>query len=121
MKHRNRVWVHLSADGTKVIKIFKKYPLTGVGAAINLNIAQWPRKDAVESIRQQVFERANNECQRCGKPVTWSTMHMDERIARGDGGEISLANCWALCYDCHEGRSDSEHGERRLRFGEYNG
>src|SRR5882672_1978935 len=48
---------------------------------------EWPRTDAVRSIRQQVYER-DKECQRCGKPLTWATGHLDEKVSRGEGGEI---------------------------------
>ena len=81
-------------------------------------VRELPKKEAVETLRRQVFQRAEGLCQRCGHPVTWQTMHMDERKARGEGGEQSMENCWALCYDCHIGREDAEHGNRRLRFNE---
>jgi 5-methylcytosine-specific restriction endonuclease McrA len=68
---------------------------------------------AIFDLRQQVYDRAKGQCERCGKNLTWKQMHMDERVSRGQGGILSLGNCWCLCADCHILRPESEHGERR--------
>lgn len=78
-------------------------------------VVEYPRSDAVADIRRQVFERANGECQRCGRTLTWGMMHMHETTNRGQGGEISIDNCEALCFDCHEG-PDGAHGNRLPKF-----
>ena len=113
MNRRHRVFVELDPATGKPTRIIKRVDYKMDGPAP----IEWPRTDAVRSIRQQVYER-DKECQRCGKPLTWKTGHMDEKISKGDGGEVSLANCWMLCFDCHEGTPTSEHGARRLMFGE---
>jgi len=105
---RQRCLVELGADG-QPIKIFKHR----WQAARCENVGEWPRADAVFVIRQQVFKRANGLCERCGARLTWKTMQMDEKVSKGEGGLVSLDNCWALCYGCHQGNRDSEHGERR--------
>lgn len=106
---RNRCFVELK-DG-KCVRIFRNPAdarLSGV------EVFEWARKDATGSIRQQVYDRAQGECERCGKRLSWKQMHMDEKVSRGEGGEISLDNSWVLCYDCHLGENEySEHGNRR--------
>ena len=78
-----------------------------------------PKAEAVGSIRRQVFERARNpltglvECENCGRIITWEFGEMHERVPKGNGGEVSLGNCEALCRECHTGSQDSAHGNRR--------
>jgi 5-methylcytosine-specific restriction endonuclease McrA len=77
------------------------------------------RSEAVKAVRVQVFDRAFNEdteqieCERCGRKINWSTGEMNEVVPKGSGGEVSLANCEALCNRCHTGSPDSAHGNRR--------
>ena len=71
------------------------------------------RKPAVASIRHQIYIREKGQCKHCGKRITEKQMHMDERIPRSKGGEISLANSDGLCYVCH---IDKKHGNRKPRF-----
>ncbi len=107
MGSRNRVFCEINPDTKRVIRIIK-----AKGGALMLppeRVAELPRKDAVESIRRQVLERANGICDKCARILTWGTLHMHERIARSAGGEQSLSNAWALCYDCH---ILGEHGNR---------
>ena len=78
-------------------------------------IQQWPRSEAVKTIRDQVFARSGGECEDCGARVTKVTGEMHERLPRGKGGEISMTNCCFLCHACHQGRPDSEHGARRFQ------
>ncbi|MCU1301754.1 MAG: hypothetical protein JWQ87_2038 [Candidatus Sulfotelmatobacter sp.] len=114
---RNRVWVEL--QGGKIARIFRSQGAAAKSqAAEEDRIREYPRKDATEAIRRQVYERANGECENCGKRLTWGTLHMNERIPRSKGGEVSVENGQALCYACHEGRLDSVHGNRLPRFGE---
>jgi HNH endonuclease len=115
---RTRVFVELVGD--KIVRIFRN----GRGAVVMSQaydegrVIEFPRKDAVEAIRRQVFERSNKECEHCGKAITWGTLHMHEKQPKGKSGEVSLDNSIALCYNCHIGREDSAHGNRRPRFGE---
>lgn len=109
---RGRVWVEYDEHG--VSKIFRTRATAVVSGK---NIKEYPRKDAVEQIRRRIFERSQNHCEYCGKIITWGSMHMHEQITRGDGGEISIQNSVAICYDCH---LLGEHGNRSLRFGERN-
>lgn len=77
-------------------------------------VRQWPKSEAVREIRSQVFARANGECEYCGARITPVTGEMHEKLAKGNGGEVSLENSVALCHGCHTGRKDSEHGNRRF-------
>ena len=74
------------------------------------------RKIAVGQIREQVWFRTKGECEWCSKFISSNSMHMHEVIHRGQGGEISLANCVGICYDCHFGPAG--HEDRNVRFGE---
>ncbi len=80
-------------------------------------VAEWPRKDATFQIRDTVYKRAAGQCDRCGKRLTWNQAHMDEKVSRGEGGEMSIDNSWILCYDCHLGDNNySEHKDRYPQF-----
>lgn len=110
---RGRCWVEIGPN-KEPVRIFRSRAAAVTFPVNEPNyIADWPRYDAVHSIRVQVYERADWLCERCGKLVTFKTGEMDEKVSRGEGGEISLQNCWLLCYDCHQGHTFSEHGERR--------
>lgn len=67
---------------------------------------------AVKAIRDAVIKRDNGECKRCGERVG-NNGHLDERVPRSKGGEISIDNSWLLCADCHILRPESQHGDRR--------
>lgn len=101
---RGRVFVEMQ-DG-KPIRILQKKQAWRVE-----NKQEMPRKDAVAEIRKQVFERSRGECENCSYPIT-ANAHMDEKISRGDGGEISLTNCQMLCARCHIIGPTSKHGNR---------
>src|SRR5215831_1071255 len=104
---RNRVYVEIDPATQLPVRILK-----GVRGWFSLPVerqAEWPKKDATEQIRRQVWERAGKNCEKCGKPVSWSGMHMHERLHRSKGGEVSVENGWCLCYDCH---IPEEHANR---------
>lgn len=103
---RNRVFVEIDEAGnvTRIIK--------SKGGACFVppeRLRELPRIEAVENLRQQVFKRADNCCDKCGKVLSWGTLQMHERVPKSQGGEQSLENCWALCYDCHQGKRNGEH------------
>lgn len=107
-KRGNRlVWVELDQYGQAVA--IPRNPFSGAVG----DLGKWPRAKAVAAIRQAVYQRSDGECERCGRPITWKTMQLHERMPKSLGGEVSLSNCWALCHGCHQERPDSEHGNRR--------
>lgn len=100
-----RVFAEISEDGS-IVRIVKTK-----GGACFLppeRVKEYPRSYAVGLLREQVLRRANNLCDKCGKIVTNGTLQMHERIPKSKGGEQSMDNCWALCYNCHQGKS-GEH------------
>jgi 5-methylcytosine-specific restriction endonuclease McrA len=108
---RGRCFVEL-VDGNP-IRVFRNGAMARVSNAYNEDrVREWPRIDAVRAIRTEVFKRANNQCERCGSRLTWNNGEMDEKIPRGQGGEISIENCWLLCHGCHQGHPNSKHGNR---------
>ena len=109
---RGRVFVEVDDKGP--VRIFRK---PSAARLFDGQIAEWPRRDAVQFIRRRVFERANGRCEKCNKILTWNGMHLHEIVPRGKGGEISLTNSEALCADCHILSPDSEHAGRQVRFG----
>jgi len=112
----SKVYCEIDPDSLLPIRILDMKEVLQLSPKI---VAQWPRAQAVAEIRRQVFERDAYECRRCGKRLNMQTGHMDERVSRGEGGDISIANCWLLCASCHVGdKPTSEHGNRRIRFGE---
>lgn len=117
MRQPKNVYVELSEAG-EPIRIFRQVKAAVEAALEGREIDIWPRPWAVEVIRQQVIARAQNACDRCGAVVDDDTGEMHETIPKGKGGEVSLDNCEWLCHECHQGREDSAHGDRRTRFGE---
>lgn len=112
MTKRGRCYVEL-VNGLPV-RVFRNRPDAVLSPAnAEGRLGEWPRIDAVRVIRDAVYKRANGQCERCGKRLTWRQMHMDEKVSRGDGGEVAIDNCWVLCADCHILRPESEHGDRR--------
>lgn len=108
---RLRVWCEFGADG-RAIRIFRS-----TNAAVSSpawdegRVREYPRKNAVEEIRRQVFEKCNGECPLCGRPITWDSGHMDEEVSRGAGGEISIWNSRFICPPCHIG-PQGKHSNR---------
>ena len=108
LNKRGRVFVELGADGraTRIIKILSYSPH-------DPEVHEMSRKQAVEDIRRQVFERAGGTCERCAaQRITWDSMHLHEQVHRGKGGEVSVENSVALCARCHI----SPVGEHANRF-----
>lgn len=114
---RKIVWAE--ATGGKVIRIFRSQKLAFAGCE---DPQAMYKDEAVGSVRRQVFDRQEEKCLACGKQVYWDgsifqRAHLDEIISKGRGGEVSLANCQILCFNCHVG-PDGKHSDRRPRFGE---
>lgn len=108
------VWVEIAANG-EPCRIFRTKK---AAVAAGVVFFDWPKRWAVEAIRKQVIARASSACDRCGTIVSDNVGEMHETLPRGKGGEVSLDNCEWLCHDCHQGKTDSAHGNRRTRFGE---
>lgn len=112
------VWVGISVADQRPSEIFRNHKLAmeslhGAAACV----IQWPYKSAVEIIRRKVFERDNYTCTNCGDTsLTWASGHMHEKIWRGKGGNISLANGTTLCYTCHILNEEAGHGKRQPQW-----
>ena len=117
MSARNTVWVE-RVDG-RIIRIFRSTHGEDWKRAMEAgSLETCPKKDAVGEIRHQIYERCGGRCEWCGKRIPESgpltvRMHMHERVPKGNGGEVSLANGLGLCYDCH---INDAHGDRRPQF-----
>ena len=110
MRH-DIVWVEVDSlvSHDQVLRIFRngKEALASHGL-----LSRWPRRDAVSSIRHQIFLRSKGDCELCGSPITEITAHMHEQKHRGKGGEISLENSVIICAKCHR----SAHADREPKF-----
>lgn len=107
------VWVALDADGAPHT-IFRNHKQA---AQSSFQIAEWLRKTAVEKIRHAVFIRDNWKCTNCGdESLTWETAEMHERLHRGHGGNISIANGRTLCHTCHMQDEEAGHGKRQPQW-----
>jgi len=115
MSRRGRVMVEFDGSGFRILRIFRSYGVAALAAAEGRNVFEYPRKDSVEKLRRQIYERSEGKCENCGQPITWN-FHMHERIPRGKGGEQSMNNCEALCARCHLGPMGA-HQNRLLRSG----
>jgi len=96
-----QVCVELDCHRNKAIRIFRGFPKASDAGC---HWTQMDRAEAVAAIRKQVFVRAKGMCDYCGGNLGQGG-HMHEKKSRGRGGEISLANCVAICAGCHR----SEH------------
>lgn len=74
------------------------------------------RKVAVETIRNQILERAKRGecyyCEYCDCTLTPNSGHMHEKVLRSLGGEISMENSVFICYRCH---ILGEHADRQFQ------
>lgn len=109
-------WAEVNILG-KVQRIFRNYKTAceRFDTPGNTDVLEIPRKDAIASVRNQIWERTKGDCEWCGKPISEQSLHMHEVIHRGKGGEVSLQNSVGLCYECHFSLG---HGDRAPRFGE---
>jgi len=108
---RNRVFVELGIDG-RAIRIYRHHSCLPLSEPI----IEWSRQKAVSDIREQVFERADGQCERCARPINSQTAHLHEVRPRGQGGEVSVANGQALCPKCHLGKA-GVHADHYPQFG----
>lgn len=116
MRLTDLCWVELDLPALNPIAIFKNQK-----QAILAGVTYGPMVygEAVEKIRRAVFERDQFACTHCGEDVTWGGVrrgHMHERVWRGKGGQISVANSTTLCYNCHM-NSPAGHGSRKPQWG----
>lgn len=107
-----------TTDAGNPIRIFRSGKAAARAAVDGRNVASMTRAEAVGYIRAMVRYRAGDACQRCGEIVSENVGEMHETLPKGKGGEVSMDNCEWLCHDCHQGKPDSAHGNRRTRFGE---
>lgn len=103
--------VFVEVENDKIIRIIKNK--SDVWKLLPDRVRQVPKAYAVGEIRNQVFDRSKGQCEDCGRRITKVTGELHERIPKGNGGEVSLANCCFLCYYCHQSRPDAAHGNRR--------
>jgi len=114
---KKMVWVEIDPVTTYPIRILGRSKDV---AALGPDVTRFMlRSSAVGYIREQVIARARRgriiQCEYCGAPVNPEIGEMHEKIPKGKGGEVSLDNCVFICNDCHTGKQDSEHGDRRFQ------
>lgn len=107
---------HIEVRDSKTYQIFRSAKAWVAAGVRGAKLSVMPRVDAVRQIRWQLYIN-DPHCRWCGEGVSWEGCQMHEVIPRSNGGEISLENSIILCYDCHQGRKDSAHGNRKLQFG----
>ena len=112
-----RGMAHIEIRDGKPHRIFRSGKAWAVAFAHGVFVSVMARVDAVRQIRWQLYQKCGGHCTWCGEATSWEGCQMHEVVPRGDGGEISLENSIILCYDCHQGRADSAHGNRKLQFG----
>ena len=110
------VWVEIDAGEMGLIIPIRIFRNERDALLSRASIAVMSKAEAVRAIRRQVFARDRFTCTHCGKNVMWHTGHMHERVWKSRGGEVSLANCTTLCYDCHLNDTQAGHGGRRPQF-----
>jgi hypothetical protein len=53
----------------------------------------------MKRLRAQVFLRAEDACEACGRYIDFASGRLDHFFGRAKAAQ-SPANCWALCVDC---------------------
>lgn len=108
------VWVAIGADGLaeRIFKNRKQAVIAGESPGGELML----RSEAVTVIRRKIWLRDNKSCTHCGRTVPWGVMQMHERIWRGRGGDVSVANGTTLCSGCHHDDPVAGHGERKIQW-----
>lgn len=114
----SKVWVAIN-ENDEPVEIFSSFsqaihPML-TGKSLHLSLVMMVRSVAVKHIRSHVYARARGRCEKCNETLTPNTAHMDEKVSRGEGGNISLANSWILCSTCHIGPT-GEHSNRLPDF-----
>lgn len=110
---KDQVWVECVGSDIRPVRIFKNFKAIPLE---EMAVYLMDRRDAVGSIRHQIFVRQEGHCDKCNEIVTEQQMHLHEKIFRSKGGEISLDNSIGLCASCHEFGPDAEHRNRKPRF-----
>lgn len=67
------------------------------------------------SIRYQVLNRANNRCELCGISSEKRALEVDHIIPKNWGGEDSIHNYQALCFQCNSEKRDTDNTDFRAR------
>ncbi|MFZ2050452.1 MAG: hypothetical protein WAU69_05910 [Solirubrobacteraceae bacterium] len=113
-------WVLLDLAHGLPVEIFRNQKQALEGSATagpTFAAAEFPRAAAVKTIRRVIFERDNYTCTNCGdSSLNWDSGHMHEKLHRGQGGNISVANGITLCYRCHLLDEEVGHGKRQPQW-----
>ncbi len=65
------------------------------------------RRGGQQTLKARLWaDHGRRFCERCGRALTWATMHPHHRVRVADGGCDELGNIAVLCSLCH----DEEHG-----------
>lgn len=110
-----KAWVAVDkfSAPTEIFKNRAEAARAFVGTGVHT--VEMDRARAVVHIRSKVYARAKGRCEKCNETLTPNSAHMDEKVSRGEGGNISLDNCWLLCSNCHIGPT-GEHSNRLPDF-----
>lgn len=107
-------WVAIGSDG-RICEIFKSQKAMLSSLSDKFKVVDLkPHGPAVQEIREQIWERQNGQCINCPALITWGSLHLHEKLHRGQGGTYSLENDEGLCADCH---LRIMHPEKQLNFG----
>ena len=62
------------------------------------------------SLRFAILKRDGYRCQLCGRDARnhGVVLEVDHRIPRAKGGSSEPSNLWTLCFDCNQGKSDTD-------------
>ncbi len=65
------------------------------------------RREIPLKVRHEVFRRAENRCQQCGKSAADAVkLEVDHIMPVSKGGSDNISNLQVLCFDCNRGKSD---------------
>lgn len=125
---KKKTWAEIDCCSGLAIRVFKSRKLMVMAMPYMEDgcTKEMDRAEAVKQIREQVFSIQAGRCADCNGIVFWKTMHLHEKLHRGQfekenvdnhleiekSGEISLANSIALCAECHR----QEHADREVLF-----
>ena len=71
------------------------------------------REPVSGSIRYEVLKRANQRCECCGVSILDKPIDVDHIVPRSLGGENSINNYQALCYECNTNKGNRDDTDFR--------
>ncbi len=71
-------------------------------------ILQMKRDEFTARTKDQAAQRASGFCEKCKSPMAGRRYEFDHVLPAAFGGKATLANCQAICSDCHKQKTAND-------------